>query len=1010
MAQTEIKYRDYGDSNGDLVVVCGFRLFLNGVDVSDHVTGSISWSHGGRGSENSLTFTLDNNNSKFELRPSNLGMSETQDAAKSFADADSFATTQPWKLDTLKVHGNPSFITSGAAESRGLVTYSESAKKAMYLDKIKKRVRLDDATGSEYKLKSYMDPTTGRWTQTASASSDISLFEGLFHTKASIINVMDQVRFYVMDPNRDPVDEITSLWIPAFTGFVMSAPPEHDFSTGSSSITVTCSDIRTLLKRKRMLVNAATADQITPTIGSKSGLFADSSFANSTTSNALADQSLTFEKLIALVLMGVRLADGDTSNSKISDYCRKRGQELDAAWANTRSSNQPQGQNRGGFGSLWFGYYYEYDTSLSDNKSKLGSGDYNEKRSEFMNDWNRLCTFGALNSDSRGICDYLDWSQMQMQGTGTKLGGHHSALKSLVHFLVPSGGNQVASLLDRTFIDQLGVQREYMSVGEIIEQVCERIDYQVSVTGAGDIVFEFPMYDFLPHDMGKEFRNVCAVSDSVKNHTINDEANSNPINALKVTGGYNDQQQSIMPGNEQVQNYLFTAYVAHDLLINRYGLSIEETQIPFLSSGPHTAMSDGQFRRTLVMFACIEFLKRMMEMSSLSISGCYNPFLRPNRPYYYNYGRRLSITENIQHTLALFQNADTQVDSKYVRRVHDITGDIISFSGSIGLPFRYSNKNSVDVFLSDANFNKFVNDLSLSGINIYIPDSPSGDGFGNASVGTNFRSLANTSLDRRVCAWSQADKEAFDNLCREHGAAPRDVMMVLVYESALNTGSVNKDTYAAGLNQMMPSSILDTLNGDPELRAKYPGCERLLDKKFQARSRKGGVYVPKTSREEFNREYFDVFGTPAAQLDMYNAYLKHTKAMSGVGNDYKFDSVEKLTAAQMKPGKLKATRNGGDIPLTPSEQAVNPGITSTNQYGALIRQKYDPQADALLSSMASGCSDMLGASTTTSTASQDTPRSTTSFGGAGLSPLVAMPKIANRAPTSPPTQIITPNF
>lgn len=962
-----ILYRDSGDENGDLVVVCGFRLFINGVDVSDHVMGSISWSFQERGGENSLSFTLDNNNSKFELRPGNLGLSEPAASDdRSFADTESFATKSPWKIVRMKPTGSPGFVESSEGENRGLVTFSEAAKHKMYADKVDKRVRIDSETGVNYNMKTFVDKTTGAVSESKTSDAEISLYDGLLHSRACIINVMDQVRLYVLDPNTDPVLETDSLWIPAFTGFVMSAPPEHDFSTGASSISITCSDIRTLLKRKRVLLNSATADQMTPTIGINSGLFRDVALQNTTTTNALADQSLTFESLVALALMGVRIAD---ESRNLKDYCLAPRRESSTSWESDRKAHQPQGQNDNGFGSLWFGYYYEYGPQFTTNSEKIGDAAFNSYRSQFLNDWNRLTVFGASH-------DHLSFYEMMEQGSGTKPGGEYSALGALVHFLVPAGGTKVTSLLDRTFIDDMGVQREYMSVGEIIEQVCERLDYQYMVTGSGDIVFEFPMYDFLPHDMGEEFRNVCSVSDSVKNDSINDEANSNPITALKVTGGYNDQMNSVQLDDRVRDNSKYSAYLVHDLLSYRYGLSMEEYQVPFLASGASTQMDDNKYNKILVLFGCIEFLKRLTEMSAMTIDGCYNPFLRPNRPYYYAYGRRLAITTNVQNTLALFQNADTQVDTKYVRRIHDITAEVVAFSGTIGLPFKYSDASTLDVFYETstaAQYEAFLTQMGNAGINILVPTEPQTATDGQARGGTNFSSLTKKSPDKRVCSWTPSDVAAFNKLCNDQGAKPKDVLMVMAQESTLNIGLTNKKkdgtgTYALGLNQMLPVSVIDTLNSSSELRSKYPGSSQLLNSKFTKRSRKGKLYVPDHLKPEFERTYYDVFGTPEAQLDMYNAYLSMNK--KNLGSGYKYDSVDKLAAAQLKPSSLKALGQGQDVELSESEKKANPGVTSMKQYAGLIRKNYERKVEGWLGSMGSCAEQVAGSDVPPTTPSQ----------------------------------------
>lgn len=988
-----IIFRDFGDENGDIVYALGFRIFINGVDISRHVlAGSISFSFEPRGSENQLSFELDNNNGKFEIRPANIGLDPRQfslyskkQSDQSFADSDSYATSSPWEITKMFPTGNAQYIASEQAHARGLTTFSENEKKKLYLGKLKQRADLVSSTTDNVKMRltSRTNPDTGC---VGEEQDDLCLYEGLFSIKAPVINVNDQVRMFIPDPNRDTASKLETLWIPVFTGFVISAPPEHDFGSGQSTISISCSDIRTQLKRKRVLVNATSADQITPNIGQNSGLFQDLKVVNNNTSNGFADPSFTFEKLMAFVLTGHRL-EGESTLKQMC--CSDEDSLVGPPSHYTMAQSTQLSDNKQGFGQIWFGHYFEYDVSKFQNNEKA--------RAAFLNKWNRLCTFGPTQK-------YLTWDGMQMMGQGTVRGGDFDAYKVFVHFLVPTAGGQITNLLDRTFLDQMGVQREYMNVQEIIDQVCERIDYQTTVTGAGDIVFEFPMYDFVPTDMGEEFKAVCAVSDSVKNHSINDESNSNPVTGLKVVGGYTDQMNSAGPANEQVHSIMYTVYIVHELLAHRYGPIIEDYSIPFISNGPTQKVDDDTYRRQITVFGVIEFLKRLSEMSSMSIACFFNPFMRPNRPYYYNYGRRLAISEGCSNTLALFSNADTTVNTRYVRRVDDLTGEFIAFSGTKSVPLKYSDKNSLDVWSSEVRYGEFLNSLYDAGINTLVGDNnPVVDADGTAKPGGGgLKSQSRVPADSRVCSWGQAEVEALDRLCKNMGAKRADVLAVLAFESGLNHNASNTHrgtdgkghpTYATGLNQMMPVSIIDTLRNSPDLIAQpqYAGAATLLDDKWvkHYRDKDGNakVYVPDELKPQFQEEYLRYFGTPAAQLDMYGAYLANARRSSKCPKDFKFDSMEKLTCAQLAPGYLKKS----DYVMSEKDKNMNPGLTSSNQYASKIRSRFGDQANAWATS------PCLGSGKALPTGKQETKPANTA-GGAGNTP--ALPTAPGAATTA----------
>jgi hypothetical protein len=985
----QILFKDYGDANGDIVMMLAYKLFINGVDVTNHITGSLTWTYGDRDATNTLTFNLDNNNDKFVLKPQNIGLSFGENDSQSFADAHSYATSKPWEVTTMKEGDKPSFIGTRAGSSSGF--YDESAKQELLMKKLRRRVKFPD---DRPYLRAHLNPETGKFSTNALDLPDISLYEGMFTTHAPVINVMDQVILWVMDPNRDAVFAHESLWIPVFTGFVMSAPPENSYDNGQSSINVTCEDIRTLLKRKRVLTNTASAGTWLPNITLDSGLFADATApASNITQNSLADSSLNFEGVISLLLAGLKLTD---SNASMKDYCLNRDGSNYSEWMDKKKKNQdtvtvdgeelPKPNNMG-FGSLWFGHYFTYDTSMVANTS-TDSGNPNSERSKFFNDWNRVCVFGSRVVNKGIVNDYFDYDTMMSVGKGTYAGGKYDALAKLFHILVPTGGGKVTNLLDKVFLSDFGAEREYQNVGELLQTVCERIDYQVTVTGFGDIVFEFPMYDFTAADMGDEFRAVYAVSDSVKTDAIDDEASSNPVTGLRVIGGYQTAESAEV--DSTLQSLQYTVYVYHTFLSYRYGYNQEDYPVPFLTSGVGAVgREDKEKTRLLCLFGVLEFLKRLTEMSSMQISSVFNPFIRPNRPYYYNYGRRLSTTTTVSNTLALFTNADTSVTSKYVRRVHDTTGSFIAFSGSVDLPLRYSDAGSLNNFFDDNQFKVLVNNLFKAGIVIEVPVGSSEAQNAGVTSSTSTHVSLKKGVGAQVCGWDEEAKAQFNRIAKKQGVSQEDLLRIIAFESGADTHAVNdyrgndgqsRPTYAVGFNQMLPISIIDTLENSPALLEKYSKASDLLNAKFKASYRKGGsvrYYVPDTMKQEFVNTYLSVFNTPASQLEMFDAYLDRCKTISGVPQSAPMESFGRLVMAQIAPTQLKKKV----YTLSASEQAVNPGITTTDDYAAKSKANLsDAQLQAylnIINSSGNGC----GQTTPASTAPQ---QSAPVLGGSGV--------------------------
>jgi hypothetical protein len=130
-------------------------------------------------------------------------------------------------------------------------------------------------------------------------------------------------------------------------------------------------------------------------------------------------------------------------------------------------------------------------------------------------------------------------------------------------------------------------------------------------------------------------------------------------------------------------------------------------------------------------------------------------------------------------------------------------------------------------------------------------------------------------------------------------------------------------------------------------------------------------------KQEFVNTYLSIFNTPKAQLDMFDAYLNRCKAISGVPQSTPMESFGRLVMAQIAPTHLKKK----SYTLTAAEQAVNPGITTTDDYMQKSKNTYsDAKIQAymkIINTAGNGCGQ---------TAAQTPSASSTSpaLGGSGV--------------------------
>lgn len=106
--------------------------------------------------------------------------------------------------------------------------------------------------------------------------------------------------------------------------------------------------------------------------------------------------------------------------------------------------------------------------------------------------------------------------------------GPWSPWSGLFHYLQPSSTSQIESLIELEKPPQFNNQEvEWNDRASILDDLCSKLDYQWWVTPIGDIVFEFPMYDFFPTAFGA-FAPVMIFNHHLKSAEYVDEAQDIP--------------------------------------------------------------------------------------------------------------------------------------------------------------------------------------------------------------------------------------------------------------------------------------------------------------------------------------------------------------------------------------------------------------------------------------------------------------------------------------------------
>jgi len=922
---------DSGDSeDGFAIRSIDCRVFIYGVEVTEHLMSDLTISRVLRDGEGTCNFTLDNNYDKFVLRSQNFP--GTVDWQETYL-------TDTWNTSKLALRKSATdgesmrFIGEGIKSDGGYFLYHENAKKELFLKKVAANSKLrGEYLNTDIPNLKYPDTYA-------------------LNVGEVVIHRMDHLRVFILDPLMDTAevasgDLKTARWLPAFTGFVDIVTKSMNQETGASALSVACVDVRNMLKRKRVLLNPDISVSASPNPHNDiAGIFSNvvrHATNGTATTNVFANMS--FDKTIAFLICNIK-----DDQSKLVDIKPDMSvfinpgnfKQIPKEVARIRNKMSEGTASSGGFGRFAVGHVFEF---MPDTNKKIGTANT-------ITDWYTLTLFGVNRTW------YTD-ADVERIGRETYRDGEFSALSGFVHFLFPKGGIGFNNVIDRVKFDELGIDREYKPMFEIITEMCDKIDYQIQVNGMGDIMIEFPMYDFLPEYVGNDYKYVYSLGNTLMESDVNDYSESNPITCLEVTGSYVDQtgdDAQTPASDDKIKQLEYTIYVKSDYLATTYGALIDNYDCPHLTQIGGANSEENKAK--LAVFGVIEFTKRLASMSSMSVNGAYNPFLYPNRPLLNFYDRRVGLIESSEISLTMRQSATSSVTLKMIRRFDD-EGKCALITGFENTPFSYLNPDqSLYSLFSQNGFGSYQDIRSKFGIEIFVADKS------NVGVGNDGLSLYKSGAYHSSTPSTPEDIAAINELARKHGGTPKTYATMLFNESAMDptavndkvfvsdTGKVYEPTYATGIFQIMPNTWDDLVKNRSVLAALG---SPLPNPALGSLPKYGGK---PNSKQAWSNSFRSAYPTVKDQMAVFDSYLTLMEYRAAKSNmvgieKYRINDSAKLGIAQFKPSKLdNFIDSGGDrntTAMTSIEQTQNPGFTNAADYGPHVEQARSSQADAWL--------------------------------------------------------------
>ena len=444
-----------------------------------------------------------------------------------------------------------------------------------------------------------------------------------------IFSRFDTVKIFLKNPYDHPEGD---RWLPAFTGTVGNRPNTNNYVTGASSVSLQCFDIRAAMTGMRMALN-----------GYQNTSFATIKGAQSQTVWASAEAGF-FKDYYPTSNQRVGGTDNVLNGYSFVDMVSSivTGQ---IQWVSPKVAGAKAVKAGQGTGFFIPGTVLKY--ANPSNKVIKGTD-----KITTLETWDNICLFGTKgNFWTRAECVQV--------GEDSFWQGGHTPFHGKMHFLIPAGGLQISDMIRTSFdgLNNIMVNPDWTDRFTLISRICQQIDYEWSVTGNGDIIFEFPMYDFMPKDFGHN-SSIYIVDRHVESDNISEEEG-------EMISGMETQNLSAQLAKSAVETQLANlpgavrplagqrdfpvrSVAFSSSLASKYGVRIASQSFTGVST-----------QKALDQITMIEFQKRLADCNKLSITFTYRPLIRPNRPVLHQEKNRVGKTTTVRLSHPSYEQVPT---------------------------------------------------------------------------------------------------------------------------------------------------------------------------------------------------------------------------------------------------------------------------------------------------------------------------------------------------------------
>jgi hypothetical protein len=507
-----------------------------------------------------------------------------------------------------------------------------------------------------------------------------------------IIEKHDPVRIFIRDPsypflNVDNEDKDNDgnfeggRWVPIFTGFIDTVSDHSDYTNGDKFLSVSCYDIRGMMQRMRVMTNprisrgtdtarerAEQAKKFSVNTGYFTDFFAQGGMWGEKSTKYLhhAFDQVCLEFITGRWHHWDKFADtyvGKVVSSQSNEIVENDAmfKEINKSW---KENGRTSEASLNGIGTFIPGVIMEcprYDTDK-------------DKCIQMMELWYDILMFGTK-------AEYFTREEMEKVGCATLPYGEYDPYNCFVHMITPPNGTPAKDLFDSQ-LEDLQTGFDYKPRFEFMSELVERLDYQWFTNSMGDIVIEFPMYDFTPDVFGAYEESL-----TVDNHlvsTVLNEVADTVYSGVSISGGIN----SIVGGVWQPVQFIYSAFAKSDQLAYKYGININEVTAGNLK----TNTSKEKLRNQ----AIIELIKSNIAASSMEMEVIYRFAIFPNKPIKNVPKHRMATITGFSYSMQINESVSCTIDTSMVKKLNE-DNTYTNIYNAPNMPIKYLGTNAIDI-------------------------------------------------------------------------------------------------------------------------------------------------------------------------------------------------------------------------------------------------------------------------------------------------------------------------